>query len=286
MRFAFGSDPPSTPPVGQIAARERRGWIWHVSDGLRGQGLTGSTAPHPLGVAPRRGAAVRKFYGSRASGFEGTNPPSASMLQQSWGENWGADWHSQRLRAAERKQAGDDLFKYIVAMYASSKPMSAKDACIISWFAREAGCDGGVCDLAMHPKNATGNFHKHMDTVIPRKEESEYYWMDVPVHIKGVGRTIKRIPMLPLHESLQHESDNTPSLAPNVLKDDDEFQEWINIYKWHPGVRACAPTLPLLCALYADGIRFTRSDRTGKADSLLGFFFICYRSRGGIRSVS
>ena len=68
------------------------------------------------------------------------------------GESWGEDWQSEQLRAAERKQAGNDLFNYIVAMYAGSRPMTAKDACIISWFAKEAGCEGGVCDLALHPK--------------------------------------------------------------------------------------------------------------------------------------
>ena len=187
--------------------------------------------------------------------------------------SWGADWEASQLRAAERKRAGDDLLGYLLGMYAGSKPMTAKDACTVAWLAKEAGCEGGVCDLAYHPKNSGGSFQAHIDIITPRRADSDYYWIDVPVYAKGVGRTTKRMPTLPPHETIQHQCEHTPALAPDVLSVDDEFLEWHDIYEWHPGVRACKPELPLLCAMYSDGIRFTRSDRTGKADSLDGFFF-------------
>eukprot|EP00959_Pyramimonas_sp_CCMP1952_P351400 7362626-Pyramimonas_sp.AAC.1 len=78
------------------------------------------------------------------------------------------------------------------------------------------------------------------------------------------------IPMLPLRESLQHECENTPSLAPECAAYETVFQEWQHIYQWHPGVRARRPGAPLSLSR-ADDIRFIRSERTGKADSLLGF---------------
>eukprot|EP00959_Pyramimonas_sp_CCMP1952_P385880 8087329-Pyramimonas_sp.AAC.1 len=41
--------------------------------------------------------------------------------------------------------------------------------------------------------------------------------------------------------------------------------------QWHPAMQRRDPAghRPLMLALYADGIRYTRSDRTGKSDSLL-----------------
>ena len=270
-RFGFGgaSGGSGTDPRGRCGTSARRSCPWSASFGFQGVLWGAGTGPTACCCSARgRGAEIRRVRlgGRLPVRLEGGLPVRMA------GELWGEDWQAEQLRAAERKQAGNDLFNYLIAMYAGSRPMTAKDACIISWFAKEAGCEGGVCDLALHPKNTGGTYQRKIDSAIPRKPDSEYYWLDLPIYQKGVGRTTKRIPMLPLHESLQHECGTTPSLAPESLTNNAEFQEWQQIYSWHPGVRACKPDVPLLLSLYADGIRFTRSERTGKADSLLGFF--------------
>eukprot|EP00959_Pyramimonas_sp_CCMP1952_P280116 5856019-Pyramimonas_sp.AAC.1 len=46
----------------------------------------------------------------------------------------------------------------------------------------------------------------------------------------------------------------------------------MRVLSWHPAVRRAYPERVLLLSLYSDGIRFTRSERVGKTDTLLGFF--------------
>ena len=151
--------------------------------------------------------------------------------------------------------------------------MTAKDLCSISWFCKEGGIMGDVAKYGLNPDcNKGGNFQKHLDTILPRKPLSGYYWMEVPVWGKS-GRELKMIPTCPIYEAIQEEVDCTPALSQDAMRADPDTQEWYDIYSWHPGLRRLGrPSAPLLLCLYADGIRFTRSERVGKSDSLLGFF--------------
>ena len=147
--------------------------------------------------------------------------------------------------------------------------------------------------------------------------------MEVPVYTKRKGRSLKRIPTVPPHESVQCQVEENSKLSTERLSHNADFQAWhrygrarkhvrnvgptlpigmdvcsaaycgrghitkihnvgptmracfltvCRVYQWHPGVQSCCPEQPLLISLYADGIRFTRSERVGKTDTLLAFF--------------
>eukprot|EP00959_Pyramimonas_sp_CCMP1952_P158418 3312991-Pyramimonas_sp.AAC.1 len=76
-----------------------------------------------------RGAGARRVRLEGGPPVPGVHAPG---VVASWmdGESRGEEGQSERWGAAERKQAGNGLFNYIVAAHVGSKPMTAKDACI------------------------------------------------------------------------------------------------------------------------------------------------------------
>eukprot|EP00959_Pyramimonas_sp_CCMP1952_P123617 2584234-Pyramimonas_sp.AAC.1 len=111
-------------------------------------------------------------------------------------------------------------------MHAGSRPMTAKDLCAISWFCKEGGIMGDVAKYGLNPDcNTGGNFQKHLDTILPRKPSSGYYWLEVPVWGKP-GRELKMIPTCPIHEAIQEEVDCTPELSQDAMRADPDTQGW------------------------------------------------------------
>eukprot|EP00959_Pyramimonas_sp_CCMP1952_P246215 5146436-Pyramimonas_sp.AAC.1 len=132
---------------------------------------------------------------------------------------------ASQARARQTLAASSALYKYLLEMYAGSRPMTAKDVCSIAFFCKQAGMEGQTATLALNPgRNKGGNFQKHLGRVIPRKPESNYYWIEVPTAGRG-GRTIKEIPIVPAHEAIQTEVDTTESLSVESMQSDVRVQD-------------------------------------------------------------
>eukprot|EP00959_Pyramimonas_sp_CCMP1952_P474345 9503294-Pyramimonas_sp.AAC.1 len=149
---------------------------------------------------------------------------------------FGEAWERERDALQRRESAGGTLCEYLLSMYAESRPMTAKDVCILAWHAKHAGAIGTVCNLAMDPKNKGGSFQQHLDTCIPKRPPDGYYWVETPVFSKGVGRTTRRIPTVPLHEAIEEQVVASPELARDQLDTNPEFLEWHSL-----GFASCRP---------------------------------------------
>ena len=73
---------------------------------------------------------------------------------------WGAQWQEQQGTECLKRQAGCELYRYLVAMYAGSRPMTATDLCIIAYWAKESGAQGDVQKLSLDPKKHGGGITK------------------------------------------------------------------------------------------------------------------------------
>ncbi len=92
----------------------------------------------------------------------------------------------------------------------------------------------------------------------------ELNFVEIPVVWKGV-RTVKRIPIAPLHEVLQAELDEL-GLVDSIIEDND----WADSFLRHPHKEIPGDTRPVHpIALYVDGIKFTRAIGPSRSDSLV-----------------
>ena len=59
--------------------------------------------------------------------------------------------------------------------------LTAKDACIMSWWACKSGVGGLVAELAMAPGKSSGNYAKHFDRVLGAGvDDDDLYELRVP----------------------------------------------------------------------------------------------------------
>ncbi len=92
--------------------------------------------------------------------------------------------------------------------------LSARDVCVLSFYAKHAGLQGPACDFAFRPSAPTGHFQRHLDSSLGGEGLlNDAYTLAVPSYDKySLSRVVLDIPALPLHEALQAELDATPGL--------------------------------------------------------------------------
>lgn len=149
--------------------------------------------------------------------------------------------------------------------------LSAKDVCVIAYFATKAGLPKGpLADLAYNPAAQSGHFNRHLSRVL--KLDSELmkgaYLLEVPGHDKfALSRTQAKLPVLPPHECLEKSISQGGSLSAQRLRVSVREKDWASQYYAHPVVQGAAPeeaVWPL--ALYVDGVPFQ------KRDGLIAFY--------------
>ena len=78
------------------------------------------------------------------------------------------------------EDAAMELGTMICAMKAKGN-LTAKDACIMSWWACKSGVGGLVAELAMAPGKSSGNYAKHFDRVLGAGvDDDDLYELRVP----------------------------------------------------------------------------------------------------------
>ena len=141
--------------------------------------------------------------------------------------------------------------------------LSARDVCVLSFYAARGGLRGRAADLAYNPYAQTGKFQRHLDRVLGtlRAIDDDLYSLSVPGYDRfKASRADVIIPAIPPHEVLSQEVDASPDLA-RQLRDQVSGNEWSQAYHAHPAVTTApegTPVYPL--ALYMDGVSFQRRD--------------------------
>ena len=187
-------------------------------------------------------------------------------FEQSCASNSGAlrDEDAEDLMRSEQeeKAPGDELADFLMHLKYSGK-LSAKDVCVVARWARDAGAQGRVTEMALNPDSQTGKFQAKLDRVLKVGKElgDDAYTLHVPGYDRyELSRTTLQIPALPPHETLtrewEHESQNV-----NELREQLENNEWGKVYHAHPVVRAApADTVVVPLALYLDKGQYKKRD--------------------------
>ena len=214
--------------------------------------------------------------------------PGASSEQPVWaqpGYNAGvagaaasAQAHSEsdeELREPTREEAGD-IFGDMLVDLKFSNHLSAKQCCLLAYWATK--CQGtGFCEeLAMAPETTpgvegtpdeqTGRWNRHFNRVVRHTQHlQDCYYLDVPYFAKSEAeRSARPIPVLHPVAALSRELQATPDLR-SLLDRMVSHHELPQSYFQHKVVLDSAPAPVFPLGLYIDGVSFNR-----RGESTLG----------------
>ena len=158
-------------------------------------------------------------------------------------------------------EASQELADFLTDLKLKGK-LSAKDICLIAWYAKIAGLTGAAADFAFRPNAPSGHYNRHVKSVLKLDEYvNGVYEVAVPGHDRySMGRVTHQLPALNPHESLAMELEANPNMALELERSCVD-KEWSSAYFEHAVVRSAAPgqmVWPL--ALYIDGVPFIKRD--------------------------
>ena len=168
--------------------------------------------------------------------------------------------------ALSKAECEAKLFEYLIDLKQTTR-LSAKQTCILAFWASKAGAGGDVSKLAMAPNCQSGKFSHRFDQVIGHPQEENYYYINIPRrHRSSSERHVDSLPTLPpLDACVQHVEKHRGELEQTL-----QTARLPSIYSSHPIVRGAAVgALVLPFALYLDAVSFSRED------SILGIWMFC-----------
>ena len=153
------------------------------------------------------------------------------------------------------------LFDMLVALKLNGT-ISAKTACIISFWAKRAGVRGAGAALAMSPKNSGGKWSAHFDKVVGLDEAmaNETYAFDIPGHDRTtLGRTALNTHGNLVYHKLSEEIADCRDFELQ-LRNASSDAEWGPKLRDHPTANETTegPVLPI--GIYLDGVKFQNRD--------------------------
>ena len=172
--------------------------------------------------------------------------------------------------------AGAELVDFLIVLKLSAV-LTATQACLIAWWAAQAGATGDCQKLGgVRPGAGSGKYSYEFDKFVGT------YPKDLPAYSVRLGertrhdasRYFEGIPTIPPHEALDREFQRTdePSAALRRAKHADDLPL---VYKTHPWVTAAGETDIHPYCLYMDGVQYN------KMDTYVGFW--CYFMLTGTR---
>ena len=158
--------------------------------------------------------------------------------------------------------AGKEFADFLLELRMLQK-LSARDVCLLAYYAKHAGVVGYARDYAFPPGKRSGHYQRHLDTVTNMSTTlDQKYVMEVPGSTKFYNaRTKLQLPCLPPHECLQAEVSESPNLREDLRDALSQEPDWLDTYTAHPVVTSAKPgevVYPL--AIYSDGVPFQRRD--------------------------
>ena len=116
-------------------------------------------------------------------------------------------WSDSDQDAVTADKSGEILFEVLTGLKHNGK-LSAKDVCIIGWWAAQASAVGPVRALAKAPGDpSSGHYSMHFDSVCGIvKDNPKHYSLQVPMFDRAEGlRKEQSLACLPPHEALVDE---------------------------------------------------------------------------------
>ena len=163
--------------------------------------------------------------------------------------------------AVSVEEAQQQLADYLVDMKMSARRMTAKDVCILMWWAKIAGLRGLPSEFAFDPGAQSGKFSRHFNSVLGLDKDVEgSYALRVPRRHATDESASLDLPCLCLQEFLAAEIDESPDLE-SRLEETVRGGEWSAEYYNHPVVTSAAPgevVWPL--GIYCDKVPFVNRD--------------------------
>ena len=158
-------------------------------------------------------------------------------------------------------QASEELAEMLISMKLRNI-ISAKQCCVLAFFASKAGAIGTAAELALPPSRHTSRFSAKFDQVVSEGPR------DQDCYMLPMGRTLaceasriwSDLPVLPPHEALLEELLSS-STATDGLDRALRAGELPPKYFTHP-VKASAPAGTTVCpvSLYLDGVQYRGKD--------------------------
>ena len=163
--------------------------------------------------------------------------------------------------------AAEELGAMLIHMKMSGV-FSARQCCIICFWASRAGVNGVVSDLAMPPNRDSGKYSEQFDSVVGNApDDIDAY--DVPMAVArrfDLSREFSSIPFLPPHEVLAEELIDEASKVTESLRLAKASGKMPLAYTEHPVVLANPDVDVYPLCLYMDGLKYR------KHDSIIGVF--------------
>ena len=137
--------------------------------------------------------------------------------------------------------------------------ISAATLCSVCYFAGLAGMPGEVAKYGVKPGQATGNYQKHLDSVMGFDFLKKHCYIVVaPGYPRGLATRHKMdIPTRPAHELLAEEIAGDSSILFRA-REQVEKKELPNCYYNHPVVQSSEIVVPI--GIYMDGVPYSQHD--------------------------
>ena len=193
-----------------------------------------------------------------------------SHMSRSWG-NWEAEpplsWGNPDDEASfdydnvPAEVAGEELMSLLASLKLGGI-LSAKQVCIIAFWASRAGATGNVHKLGLRPDAQSGKCPQRFDKVFGAPPHNEgMYQLPLARRLRhDATRVWDDIPVVPPLEALlmELEGDSEPIAELNRALEADEMPP---IYTQHPAVRGAPPGVVVHpISIYLDGVGFSRLD--------------------------
>ena len=169
------------------------------------------------------------------------------------------------------EECSTEFFNFLVHLKICGT-LSAKQACLLSYWAKRGGLCNPGASLAMPPSRSGGSFSRHFDKVVglDKKMEGDFYKFEMPaIERWSLGRTSIVCHANVVYKQLRAEIDAIDDFD-SLLEKTSATEGWGLKYNAHPLVRseAAAGQLVVPLAMYLDGVPFQ------KRDSALGLWLI------------
>eukprot|EP00959_Pyramimonas_sp_CCMP1952_P335044 7015929-Pyramimonas_sp.AAC.1 len=131
---------------------------------------------------------------------------------------------SWRSSSGAERQAGADLLKLLLQLYASCR-ITAKHLCTACDLCTKANVPGGSFQLyAKEEGLQSGKYSDHIQRVLPHT--THLYYVPVPMNVNhSVNRTIRNVPVRLGYETLRDELQADPAIMETVQAPPSERAE-------------------------------------------------------------
>ncbi len=186
----------------------------------------------------------------------------------------------KRRRQNSPEEASQELADYCLDLNLRGT-LSAEMTCVIAYFAKLAGVQGAMAELAEHPRSTGGHFQRRIDRALGHfkdMKESSYMLTLAARDRTDIERALRTMPVLPPHEALAQELASNASWQ-TKLQEAIAADTYAENYKQHPAVLAAPPgALVVPIELYVDAVPIVGRD------SLIGFHVV--NSLTGMRHIA